>query len=179
MNLFSIVCLNVKELLAWSNPNVWSLSDNSKIRIHNHLVHKSTLNQLAKLAKWSSCVMNTYLYGVIDCIFLSCHLQVSEWIYTLQFAWISKSSLTFRQTIECSFTLKLVRDMIIKYSQIHLTDKYWQQSSTIWPVWPVSIIWTVFFYELSGYGFESRCCHLNFRYGVCFEQRVPWHSGKL
>ena len=22
-------------------------------------------------------------------------------------------------------------------------------------------------------------CHLNLRYGACFEQGVPWHSGKL
>ena len=28
-------------------------------------------------------------------------------------------------------------------------------------------------------GFESRCCHLNFRYGACFEQGFPWHLGKL
>ena len=36
----------------------------------------------------------------------------------------------------------------------------------------------MFVYELSGCGFEFRCCHLNFRYRACFEQRVPWHSGK-
>ena len=29
------------------------------------------------------------------------------------------------------------------------------------------------FYELSGRGFESRCCHLNFKYRACFEQAVP------
>ena len=28
----------------------------------------------------------------------------------------------------------------------------------------------VFIYELSGCGLESGCCHLNFRYGACFEQ---------
>ena len=28
-------------------------------------------------------------------------------------------------------------------------------------------------------GFVSRCYHLNFRYGSCFGQNVPWHSGKL
>ena len=27
-------------------------------------------------------------------------------------------------------------------------------------------------------GFESCCCHLNFRYQACFEQGFPWHSGK-
>ena len=26
-------------------------------------------------------------------------------------------------------------------------------------------------------GFESRYCHLNFRFGACFEQGVPWNSG--
>ena len=57
--------------------------------------------------------------------------------------------MTFRKTVECGFALKLVRDMIITYSQMHRTDKYSQHSSIIWP--------------LSGCGFESRCCHLNFR----------------
>ena len=45
--------------------------------------------------------------------------------------------------------------------------------------WPVRRNGWVFVYKLSGYGFESRCCHLNFRYGACFEWDVPWHSGKL
>ena len=35
----------------------------------------------------------------------------------------------------------------------------------------------LFVYELSGCWFESRCCHLNFRYRTCFEQEVPWHLG--
>ena len=37
----------------------------------------------------------------------------------------------------------------------------------------------VFVYELSGCGFESRCSHFNFRYRACFEQGVPWYSGKF
>ena len=36
----------------------------------------------------------------------------------------------------------------------------------------------MFIYELSGCGFESSCSHLNFRFRTCFEQGVPWHSGK-
>ena len=46
---------------------------------------------------------------------------------------------------------------------------YW---SIIWPVW---LNGWVFVYELSGCGFESSCCHLNFRFRACFEQGVPWH----
>ena len=74
MNLHSVVCLNVKELLARLRRYIWSLSDNNGIRTLSHLVRKRTL----------SCC-----------------------------------------------------------------------------------------------GFESRCCHLNFRYGTWVEQGVPWHSDKL
>ena len=35
----------------------------------------------------------------------------------------------------------------------------------------------VFMNELSGWGFEYHCGHLNFRYHACFEHWVPWHSG--
>ena len=37
-------CLNVKELLAQNRRQIWSLSDCSWTRTHNHLVHKRTLN---------------------------------------------------------------------------------------------------------------------------------------
>ena len=81
-NLYSMVCLNVKELLARNRCHIWSLSNNSEIWTHNHLICKRTLNCLAKLAKWLSCDMSTYLYGASDCVLLSCHVRVSEWIYT-------------------------------------------------------------------------------------------------
>ena len=50
----------------------------------NHLVLKRTLNHLAKLTKRLSCVLSTYLYGAFNCMFLSCHICVSEWIHALQ-----------------------------------------------------------------------------------------------
>ena len=59
------------------------LIDCNRTQTHNHLVRKGTLNHLPKLAKWLSCVVSTYLYRVFDCIFLSCHVRVSEWILTL------------------------------------------------------------------------------------------------
>ena len=34
-------------------------------------------------AQWLSCVVSTYLYGTFDCMFLSCHVCVSEWIQVL------------------------------------------------------------------------------------------------
>ena len=60
-----------------------NLSDCNGTRTHNHLVPKRTLNNLAKVAKWLSCVMSTYLYGAFDCMLLSCHVRLSEWIHTL------------------------------------------------------------------------------------------------
>ena len=47
-------CLNVKE---WSRRKIWRWSDCNWTRTQNHLVLKRTLNHLAKLAKWSSCVL--------------------------------------------------------------------------------------------------------------------------
>ena len=147
VNPHSIVCLNVKELLAQSRRHIWSLKDNKVIRTHNHLVRKQSLNHLAKLVKWLSSVVSTYLCGEIDCKY---KLQIWRLLRP-------RSSLTFRQTIECGFTLKLVCDMIITYSQKHRTDKYSQHSLIIWTVW---LNGWVLVYELSGCGFESRCCHL-------------------
>ena len=45
---------------------------------------KRTLNQLTKVVKWLSCIVSIYLYGAFDCVFLSCHICVLEWIYSLQ-----------------------------------------------------------------------------------------------
>ena len=39
-------CLNVRELLARSRREIWSLIDCNWTRTHNHLVHKRTLNHL-------------------------------------------------------------------------------------------------------------------------------------
>ena len=76
-------CLNVKQLLAWNRRETWRLSDCNWTRTQNHLVCKRTLNHLAKLSKWLSCVVSTYLYGAFDFMFLSCQVRISEWIHTL------------------------------------------------------------------------------------------------
>ena len=92
VNLHSIVCLNVNKLLTGSKCHIWVLSDSNEIRNHNHLVRKWTLNHFVQLAKWLSCVLCTYPVGAFDCIFLSLHVQLSELIHTLSFAWMSRKS---------------------------------------------------------------------------------------
>ena len=59
------------------------LSDCNWTKPHNDLFHKETLNHLAKLTKWLSCFVSTYLYSAIDCMSLSCHACISEWINPL------------------------------------------------------------------------------------------------
>ena len=49
-------CLNVKELLARNKCDIWSLIDCNRTRTYNHLVHKRTLNHLAKLASLAKCL---------------------------------------------------------------------------------------------------------------------------
>ena len=98
------------------------LSDSNEIRTHNHLVRKRTLNYLAK-AKWLSVNLRTKWLRVRISL-LSLKLQIWRLLR-------ARSSLTFRQTAEYRFTLKLVLEMIITYSQMHHTDKYSQHSSII------------------------------------------------
>ena len=71
-------CLNINELFATNSGNSWILSDSSSMRTNNHLVCEQSLNRLAKTAKLLSCVLSTFLYGVLDCIFSSCHIEISE-----------------------------------------------------------------------------------------------------
>ena len=62
VNLHSIVCLNVKEVLTRSRCHIWSLGDSNWIRTHNQLVRKRILNHLAKLAslaKWLTVRLRT------------------------------------------------------------------------------------------------------------------------
>ena len=98
-----------------------------------------------------------------DCMFLSYHVRVSDWIHTLylpecqgtpcskqawnlQFKWLQRD-------------LKRKRDMTRTYSQMHRTYKYSKFSLIIWSVWTNG--W-VFVYDVSGCGFESHCSHLGF-----------------
>ena len=67
-------CLNIKELLARNRCYIWSLNDRNRIWPHNYLVRKWTLNHLAKLAKWLSCVVSNYQYSAFDCMLSSCQI---------------------------------------------------------------------------------------------------------
>ena len=74
-------CLNVKELLARNKHHIRSLSDSNRIQTHNLLVFKRNTQpcQTGQIIK----LCCKYLYNAFDSILLSCHVWVSEWIYTL------------------------------------------------------------------------------------------------
>ena len=44
----------------------------------DNVVPKEILNHLAKLAKGLGYVLSIYLYDEFDCMFLSCHVRISE-----------------------------------------------------------------------------------------------------
>ena len=107
--------LNVTEFLAKNRRDIGSLSDCNGTRIHNDLVRRGTLNHLAKLKEWVSWIVSTDLYGAFDCMFLSCHVRVSEWIHTL--------SLPACQGTSCS-----KEAWYLKFKR--LQDRVWIQSET-------------------------------------------------
>ena len=55
-----VLLWNLSWIAAFNTTN----RDCNGIWTHNHLVCKRTLNHLAKLDKWLSCVMSTYLFDV-------------------------------------------------------------------------------------------------------------------
>ena len=104
VNPDSLVCLNVKELLARSRRYIWSLSDSNEIRTHNHLVHKRTLNHLAKLASLvNGWVFVCELSGCgFECSsshlnfrFCACFVQGVSWHSGNYRAWIHSETRTW------------------------------------------------------------------------------------
>ena len=61
----------------------------------------------------------------------------------------------------------------IKMSHVNLSSSYFNHIQLRCVFQIFATVWLnggVLIYELSGCGFESRCCHLNFRNHACFEQ---------
>ena len=94
------------------------------------------------LLMWLSCVLSNYLYIAFDYMLLSCHVLVSKFQrFLLQTKWLwvgipllslkLQMSRLFQTTIECRFTPKRVRDIIITYNQMHCTDTCSKHSSVI------------------------------------------------
>ena len=111
VNSHSILCLNVKELVCRSKHHIRSLSDGNVISTNSHLVRKQT----TIYGNWPDALRTKWLWVRIT--LLSLKFQIWNLLR-------AKSFLTFRQTIECGFTLKLVRDMIITYSQVQYMRNY-------------------------------------------------------
>ena len=88
--------------------------------------------------------------------------------FSQQYSYYMQNFLIPREKTFCSFKNNRIQIKMLqksKFNQLQLDSN---------PVWPNG--W-VFIYELSGYGFESNCSHLNVRFCACFKQGVPWHPG--
>ena len=76
-------CLSVNELFSQNKHKIWIWTDSNWTRTQRQLTGKQALNHLHKMVKQFSCVVSTNQYGSFDCIFLSCHVRISEWNHTL------------------------------------------------------------------------------------------------
>ena len=89
VNPHSIICLDVKERLARSRRHIWSLSDSNRIRTHNQLVRKWTLNNLRKttqpLNKHKPIRLNgwVFVYELGGCGFQSRSFHLKSFYATL------------------------------------------------------------------------------------------------
>ena len=72
LHFFNLFTINITVL------TVKTYSDCNGTRTHNHLARKWTLNHLAKLTKWLTWIVSTYMYGAFDCKFSSCYVRVSK-----------------------------------------------------------------------------------------------------
>ena len=115
------------------NYRVVSISDSNGTRTHNHLVCKRTLNHLVKLVKGLSwpkdCVVNTYLRGAPECMFLSCHVRVFGVDPQAIVAWMWNLKIL----LKTGAISEILSDC--KGIRMPSTGKYSWQSSTIWPIW--------------------------------------------
>ena len=112
----------VKKIGFYKNKKVIKIDDidSNGILTHTYLVHKRTLNHLAKLVKWLSCVVRTYLYGAFEYLLLPRHERVSEWIYIVWlnvkklFAWsrCHIGSLTASNGVQTHNQLKTITTII-------------------------------------------------------------------
>ena len=104
--------LNVKELLARSRLEIWSLSDCNWTRTQNHLVRKRTLNYLAK---WLSVRLQTKWFWVP----VQLQLLENAWFYERLFLklvmiMVKKCSVKDTLSVKISFIhyLKKIRAML-------------------------------------------------------------------
>ena len=62
-------------------------------RTHSHLVPQQTLNHLARLAKWMSCVVSTYLYSALTVYHVTYAFIVNLHSAVAWNSWMSRYSL--------------------------------------------------------------------------------------
>ena len=82
VNPDSVICLDIKALLARSRSHIWSLSNSKEIWTQNRSVRKRTLNYWASLAKWLSRVVSIYLY-----------VALTVWYFYVTYEFHSESAL--------------------------------------------------------------------------------------
>ena len=87
------------------------------IQTHNHLICKRTLNHFAKLGKWLSCVVSTYLYGIrLNFRYHACFEEGVSWNSGNYIMYIQSEMCTWDdnkiQGLHVPGTIKIITTMI-------------------------------------------------------------------
>ena len=107
--------------------------------VHDMMITYNQMQHADKYSQHSTIIWPVWLNGWVfiqessGCGFTSDMVPAS-----------SKEFLAFRQTTECGFNLKLVRDMITTYNQVQHTDKYSKQLNHLASLakWLSVCLWT-------------------------------------
>ena len=144
--------------------------------IRDMMITYSQMNLLDKYSQHSPFTWSVWLNGWVFSYQLSIRGSITVTVtLTSDISHVlSKKCLDIQTSMEWRRTLKRIRYIIIKYSQLNPVDKHSQQISFIWSVWLNGL---VLVFEHSGRGFGSRSCHLNVRYHIYFKEGLHWHSG--
>ena len=147
-------CLIVKEHLARSTCKIWRWSDCNWTRTQNHLLLKRTLNNLTKMTKRLSCVRNTCLYTVFDCMFFSSYVCVFRVNPYSIVALLLRNSL-----IEAGAKSE---GEVIATGLEPRTTYFLNEQSTTWQNW--SNDWAVFWWLICIVDLTVYSCHLTYAF---------------
>ena len=103
---------------------------------------------VAQMGKWLSCVVIAYLYGALIVSFY--HVN-------------AHSQCTIQTTTHKEYLYAGTQKCAVRT----------ERRKTVWYCSEMVCQW----HKIYSFRFQFRYSQLNYRYDICFEQGIPWHSG--
>ena len=162
-------CLNAKELLARKRRDIWSLSDSNG---RHGVVNITTAQHHSTKSELRFCAVSIparSMSEICDSEDLWQWSQQEIRLYLFCWSTIPQKNHHHHHYHRHHYSTQQILSFYINTQLFSQTGKITElccESLSLQWVWLYVII-------LSRMSFESRCCHLNFRYRARFEQKVP------